>query len=146
MALHWGHGIAIFYSFFVCTVVIVLVKSTGFDNSLVTEQYYARDINYQQEFDRRSNSQQLGEAGPRVDCTAGVCRLSFLPEMAPDVSGSLLLYRASSQRFDRTLALKLDTAGGMDLPLTGLPPGRYQAILEWSAGGTRYYDELDMYH
>ncbi len=146
MAFHWGRGIAVFYSFFVCAVVIVLVKSTGFDNSLVTEEYYARDINYQQEYVRRNNSRQLGDAGPQVQCTSGTCRLSFPTAPGEPVSGSVLLYRPSSKQYDRHLSLKLDENDGMDLPLAGLPPGRYQAILEWSAAGTPYYDELEIYH
>lgn len=146
MKFHWGHGIAVFYTFFALTLVVVVIKSRGFDNSLVTEDYYARDINYQQEYDRRSNSKQLGGAGPQVQCVSGDCRLSFPASLEKQVHGSVLIYRPSSKQHDRRLPLELDDSGEMALPLAGLPPGRYQAILEWSAGGTDYYDELDLYH
>jgi nitrogen fixation protein FixH len=141
MAFHWGHGIALFYSFFVCVLVIVVIQSRTFDNSLVTENYYARDINYQQEYDRRSNSAGLG-AGPQVQAS----RLTFPDDLSSRVSGSVLIYRPSTKRHDRRLSLELDEAGGMDLPLAGLPGGYYQVIVEWSAGGVEYYDELDLYN
>ena len=40
--------------------------------------------------------------------------------------------------------MKLDPAGGMDLPVADLPRGRYVAIIEWEADGRKYYDELDL--
>ena len=140
MTIHFGHGIALFYSFFVCTLIVVVVKSLAFDNSLVTEAYYQRDINYQQEYDRRSNSLRLAES-PRIEKN----RLHFPAELAADARGTVLLYRPSSSRHDREIALTLDATGGMDLPVTGLPAGRYVAIIEWEAAGRKYYDELDLY-
>ncbi|MEO0731345.1 MAG: FixH family protein, partial [Bacteroidota bacterium] len=92
MKFHWGHGIFLFYLFFVGTLVMVVIKSTTFDNSLVTEEYYARDINYQQEFDRRQNSAQLPtklalrEEGARKS-------LVFPTEVGVDISGTVHFYR-----------------------------------------------------
>ena len=139
MTMHFGHGIALFYSLFVCTLIVVVVKSLAFDNSLVTEAYYQRDINYQQEYDRRSNSYQLAES-PRIDRH----RLEFPSALSADARGTVLLYRPSSSRHDRAVELKLDPAGGMDLPVADLPRGRYVAIIEWEAEGRKYYDELDL--
>ena len=139
MTIHWGHGIALFYSFFVCTLVVVVIKSLGFDNSLVTEAYYQRDINYQQEYERRSNSRTLAEP-LRLERH----RLEFPAYLADDAKGTLLLYRPSSKLHDRTVRLDLDAEGGMDLPVAGLPTGRYVAIVEWEAAGRKYYDELEL--
>ena len=140
MTIHFGHSIALFYFFFVCTLIVVVVKSLAFDNSLVTEAYYQRDINYQQEYDRRSNSHNLAQP-LRLDRN----RLEFPRALAADARGTVLLYRPSSSRHDREVALTLDATGGMDLPVTGLPAGRYVAIIEWEAAGRKYYDELDLY-
>ena len=52
MKLHWGHGIAIFYSLFVAVLVFQVIRSTAYDNSLVSEAYYKDDINYQQHYDK----------------------------------------------------------------------------------------------
>ena len=140
MTIHFGHSIALFYFFFVCTLIVVVVKSLAFDNSLVTEAYYQRDINYQQEYDRRSNSLRLAES-PHIEKN----RLHIPADLAADAQGTVLLYRPSSSRHDRELPLQLDASGGMDLPVTGLPAGRYVAIIEWEAAGRKYYDELDLY-
>ena len=143
MKFHWGHGIAAFYTLFVLTLIFVVVRSTGFDNSLVAEDYYRRDLNYQQEYERRSNSLSL-PVGLRLEHSADTVRLAFPSVLAPSVTGNLHLYRPSSQRYDRKLPLRLDDSGQMEVPLQGLPPGRYVAIVEWTAGETDYYDELDL--
>ncbi len=143
MTIHWGHGIALFYSFFACTLVIVVVKSMDFDNSLVTESYYQRDINYQQEYDRRSNSRQLAEPLRLAQDQEGY-RLEFPADLAVQAQGTLLLYRPSSQKHDRKVPLSLDNEGFMELPLTGLPKGRYIAIVEWESNGRAFYDELEL--
>lgn len=143
MKFHWGHGIFVFYVFFVATLVVVVIKSRTFDNSLVDENYYARDINYQQEYDRRFNSNSLAEP-LRIVTADGGYALRF-PKSGPGkVTGSVHLYRPSTKEDDRRLPLMVLDDGTMPLPLTGMNPGRYAAIVEWSAGGVDYYDELDL--
>jgi nitrogen fixation protein FixH len=143
MRFHWGHGIAVFYSLFVLTLIVVVVKSRTFDNSLVTEEYYARDINYQQEYDRRQNSEDL-TYGVRLEKTAEHYRVVFPEGLAPSTKGTVLFYRPSSKLHDRLVKIKVDEAGGMNLPLNGLEPGFYRAILEWSAAGKDYLDEFTL--
>lgn len=144
MKFHWGHGIFLFYVVFVATLVTVVIKSRQFDNSLVTEEYYARDLNYQQEYDRRMNSSALTEplSIMRVD---GKYQLLFPKGKNQDVEGTVLLYRPSSKHDDRLVKLSVGAGGTMQLPTSGLKPGRYQAVVEWSANGVDYFDELDLH-
>ncbi len=143
MKFHWGHGIALFYSLFALTLVVVVIKSTAFDNSLVTEEYYQRDINYQAEYNRRQNSDQLVQQ-VSLEKVEGQYRVVFPERIAADAKGTLHFYRPSSAKDDRIIPIKVDAAGGMNLSLTGLKPGRYRAILEWSSGGKDYWDEFSL--
>ena len=143
MKFNWGHGIFLFYVFFVSTLVVVVIKSRTFDNSLVDENYYARDINYQQEFDRRLNSNKLAVPLRMVTNDGGYV-LQFPTRGAGRVAGTVHLYRPSSSNDDRWLPLAVGEDGAMLLPLKGMNPGHYSAIVEWSSGGVDYYDELDL--
>ena len=144
MKFHWGHGIFLFYVVFVASLVTVVIKSRQFDNSLVTEEYYTRDLNYQQEYDRRMNSKSLAEplSIMRVN---GQYQLLFPKGKNEGVEGTVLLYRPSSKHDDRLLKLKVGAGGTMPLQTDGLKPGRYQAVVEWSANGIDYFDELDLH-
>ncbi|TXF91034.1 hypothetical protein FUA23_04320 [Neolewinella aurantiaca] len=143
MKFNWGHGIFTFYVIFVATLVVVVIKSRTFDNSLVYENYYARDINYQQEYDRRLNSNSLADPLRIVSSDEGYA-LQFPPSLEEKVEGTVLLYRPSTKSDDRRVALEVNPEGTMSLPLRGMNPGRYEAIVEWQSGGVKYYDELDL--
>lgn len=143
MKFHWGHGIALFYSLFVLTLILVVIKSRTFDNSLVTEDYYTRDINYQQEYNRRQNSKLL-EQPVSLEEKDGKYRIVFPPALSGQAEGTLLFYRPSSQALDRLVPIKVDEAGGMDLSLAGLAAGKYRAILTWSSAGKDYLDEFNL--
>lgn len=143
MKFHWGHGIAVFYTVFVLVLITVVIKSTAFDNSLVTEEYYQRDINYQQEYDQRMNSSLLEEAPDLVATDFGY-RLDFPSSMAASAAGTLHFYRPSTKDHDRTVVVKVDAAGGMNLSTKELVAGRYRAILKWTAGGKGYLKEFEI--
>lgn len=140
MKFHWGHGIFVFYTFFVLTLIVVVIKSTGFDNSLVTEEYYARDINYQQEYDRRWNSKLLAQSVTLEPAKAGM-QLHF-PTKEP-IQGTVHFYRPSSKDHDQQVPITVNN-GNMPLDLSKLKMGKYQLIVEWSAKGVEYFDELDL--
>lgn len=141
MTFNWGHGIALFYSFFVCTLIIVVIKSTSFDNSLVTDNYYERDINYQAEYNRLENAGRLTEL-PRINIEGTQGYLEFPTEVDGVKTGQLHVYRPSSNRHDRVFPIAPGTKEGMSFSLDELPAGRYVAILEWTAGTTAYRHEL----
>ena len=109
----------------------------------MTEEYYARDINYQQEYDRRQNSNDL-QKGVRLEKIADQYRVVFPEGRATSTKGTLLFYRPSSKLHDRLVKIKVDEAGGMTLSLAGLEPGQYRAILELSAAGKVYWDEFTL--
>jgi hypothetical protein len=51
MKLNWGTGIAIFYGLFMVIMITFVVMSRNVDHSLVMEDYYEADINYQEHKD-----------------------------------------------------------------------------------------------
>jgi hypothetical protein len=142
MKFNWGHGIFLFYSLFALSLIVVVIKSTEFDNSLVADDYYAKDITYQRMIDRKTNSQEL-ERPVELRRIDGGFNLIF-PEAILDgrVEGTAHFYRPSSSDFDKIVALKTGETGSMFLSSDGLSAGFYRLKVEWSAGGTEYYDEF----
>ena len=59
MKINWGTGIAIFFSVFVLSLVYQVYRSTQYDHSLVSDQYYADDLRYQEHYDKLANAQSL---------------------------------------------------------------------------------------
>ena len=101
MKFNWGHGIFLFYSLFALSLIIVVIKSTEFDNSLVTEDYYAKDITYQKMIDRKANSQALGHPVALQRMEDGFNLIFPTQELGGPVEGTAHFYRPSSSDFDK---------------------------------------------
>lgn len=142
---HWGHGIALFYSTFAFCMIFAVIKSTSFDNSLVTKDYYAKDITYQNAHNSKLNSKRLKQA-VRVDRRAsGYVLVLPIEEVGNNISGDIQLYSPVSSRRDLTWKLKLDQSGEQFIPLENTISGRYRLIVNWTDGKRQYLDELPLY-
>ena len=60
MKLNWGWGIALAYSIFALSLLGFLVFALRQDNSLVVEDYYQQDLDYQQRKDKVRNYRDAG--------------------------------------------------------------------------------------
>ncbi len=119
MKFHWGWGIAIFYSLFVLSFILILVYSFGQDNSLVVEDYYQQDITYQQRMDKRDNYLGLAEKVTHTyDPSAAMVVLSF-PSSMSSINGTVQFYRPSSAKQDYLVNLDVDSLKQQVIPKQG---------------------------
>ncbi|MEM6396252.1 MAG: FixH family protein [Bacteroidota bacterium] len=146
MKFHWGHGIALFYCIFAGGMFFALFKSFSFDNSLVVDNYYEEDINYQQMRNRKANSRSLPQA-VFIEKMEGK-RYLVLPidDLHGEPQGKVQLYRPESQKYDQFYELVLDRQGKFHIPTQNLLTGRWKLKLKWSCNKIDYYDEFDFYH
>ncbi|MBP6185685.1 MAG: FixH family protein [Saprospiraceae bacterium] len=141
MKFHWGWGIAIFYSLFVLSFILILVYSFGQDNSLVVEDYYQQDITYQQRMDKRDNYLGLAEKVTHTyDPSAAMVVLSF-PSSMSSINGTVQFYRPSSAKQDYLVNLDVDSLKQQVIPVNRLIKGRWKMQVEWEANGESYYME-----
>lgn len=140
MKLNWGTSIAIFYIAFAATMVGFVIKSKTYDNSLVTEDYYAKDLAYQQQYDKLANSQALA-ADLAIGKVADGVQFIFPLKDAQQPSGEILFYRASDKSKDFTLKVAPDSNGLQLVPTNQLVPGRWTVKVDWQGGGKEFYKE-----
>lgn len=141
MKLHWGWWIAIIYSVFVLIFIGVLVASLRQDNSLVTEDYYATDLAYQDHKDKVANTKAL--AAPldqHYDASTKTYHLAFPKDMQA-VKGNVLFYRPSSAHMDFRVDIRPDSLNRQVIPVNRLVPGQWMVKIEWQDGSTPYYSE-----
>ncbi len=145
MKFNWGTGIFLFYTTFAVMMIGAVIKSTQFDNSLVMDDYYAKDITYQETIDRKRNSLALEQAVVLHHLEQHIAVLFPKQELSnKPVKGQVHFYRPSSSQFDTFLPLKVDTDGRMLIPLDGLLPGYWNIIIEWSAGDQLFRDDFEL--
>ena len=141
MSFNWGTGIAMFYAAFMALMVGAVVCSRQQDNALVSDQYYAEDLRYQEHFDKLANAGKL-EAGLHIDLSADhrALLLRFPGEME-GIQGEVYFFRPSDKASDFRVTLSLEEGNRQVIPVEGLDPGLWRIKVDWAAAGKAYYTE-----
>jgi hypothetical protein len=141
MKFNWGTGIDLVYSLFVLALVVTVIRSTQYDNSLVSDHYYADDLAYQRHYDKLVNSQRLAD-----DLTIGqnsgktAVELQF-PAGAGRVNGQIHFFCPSDSRQDFRVSIRTNAELRQVVSTHGLKAGLWRVKVDWSAGGKGYYKE-----
>jgi len=140
---NWGTGIALAYTVFVGVLVFAVVKSTTFDHSLVVEDYYAKDIAYQEHYDKLANSLAL-EKDLEVRLERPNLILDF-PGNLGEIRGEILFFSPSHSHLDFRVPIQTDEQFRQTIPVGEIRPGLWWVKIEWQARGTEYYQEKRIY-
>lgn len=144
MKLHWGNYIAIFFGCFVLFILFLVYKTFSINTELVAEDYYAKEIAYQQKIDKLSNTQNM-HAAVKIIQTADSIQFVF-PEQYADsnVSGKIRLYRPSDISKDLELPIMLSNRK-QNYSKSLLSKGSYVVHIDWQANATPFYTEEKLY-
>lgn len=141
MKFNWGTGIAIFFSIFVLSLVYQVYRSTQYDHSLVSDQYYADDIAYQEHYNKLVNSQKLDkDLEINKSTTNSEVELHF-PEAFDQVNGQVYFFCPSDKSSDFKLAIETGDSNIQRISTEGLRPGLWRIKVNWEAAGKAYYKE-----
>ncbi|NUN69018.1 MAG: FixH family protein [Bacteroidetes bacterium] len=139
--MNWGGWIVVsFILFAVGTFVMVYISmSTRVD--LVTDDYYEKELRYQEHIDLVKGSNALAQS-VSMEMDAGMVRFSF-PNLGDRTAygGSIHFFRPSDKARDITVPVALDSSYGQSLPTAMLTGGLWRAKISWSVGQQQYYAE-----
>lgn len=142
--MNWGWKIAVVYSAFVVGMLTFVVTVYRQTNDLVSKDYYARELAYQDRIDARSNSQLLEEPF-QFEWLSDRRQLQLrFPEAAAMSKATLHLYRPSDASQDQVFALQggADTLSSVDLSM--LSAGFWRVQLDWEAEGRVFFNETTL--
>ncbi len=141
MKFNWGTGIFIVIVLFLLAVVAFFIYIKTLDINLVEDNYYEKELAFQQRIDKISNTAQLpGKIS--ISQGPGTLIIQF-PETDSSwiPTGNVLLYRPSDPKKDVTLPLQLDNSQRQAIDISGISKGKWTVKLEWKMGGKEYYFE-----
>jgi hypothetical protein len=142
MRLNWGTGIAMFYSTFVIVLVAVVIKTTTFDNSLVSEDYYADDLNYQKQYEKLKNSKNLlNDLEIANNFNGGQIKFQFPVDLGVP-QGEIYFFCPSDSKLDFRIPIKADSEYQQFISTEQLKSGLWRIKVDWQAGGQPYFKEL----
>jgi hypothetical protein len=136
----WGTGIVIGIIIFITLSVTMTVIFMTQDVSLVSDNYYAKSLTYQDEIDKQSRTKSLDEQ-VKVNFNGEIVSISFPSAyLIKTISGEIFFYRPSNSNLDFTIPLQL-VEGNQVIPVNRLEKGFWRLKLNWTMDENMYYNE-----
>ncbi|KAB2879278.1 hypothetical protein F9K33_09925 [bacterium] len=136
---NWALGVTALYSSFALFIIGFFVVSTFNKVDLVEENYYDKEIAYQQHIDKVKRTKALvSPLGWKLQADQLV--LQF-PKDRKEIKGSINLYRPSDSKNDRTISIHPDDKNVQHVSLSNMEKGLWRVQFNWQADSTGYYNE-----
>ena len=140
MKLNWGTGIVIAFVCFISFIMYFVINmntSKKYNTSLVTEDYYKAELEYQNDIDKETNAKQL-ETNITWKRTAQGLEICFPKSMNINhITGKVFLYRPSNEHVDFETAISLSNHNLL-IPDKRLLDGRWNIKVDWQYRGKSY--------
>ena len=142
MKFNWGHGLAVGMVLFIAYILFMVVQAVTMDFDLETEDYYSKELNYQNTIDKSENFDEL-ESEVLVKIENGNQLVVAFPQNNID-SGTIKLFRPSDKNLDRSFEIALDSSGAQWLDIKDFTKGRYILETEWWNEGKGFFDKQNI--
>ncbi len=140
--MNWGKGLAIGYISFALLLAGMVYLTTTVNPELVTTDYYARELAFQDKIDARELATKDCLEVTFEQDDKGL-NLKFNAEVS-DVTIEVI--RPSDSKLDMDLAFGQDApVSSYLIPGSDLKTGPYSFMVEWSVGEKRYYSKQNFY-
>jgi hypothetical protein len=136
--MSWSTKILVLYLGFVALILTLVFTCFGHKTELEYKDYYAREINFQQQLNAQQNAADL-PVPITYTLQRGNITLSFPPELLTGISGAIKLLRPSDASKDVNVTVHPDEAGHQ--VITGLQKGVYKMRVRVEQNGNRYFKE-----
>ena len=144
MKISWGYKIFFAYTTFAAGILFLAYKASQQNFDLVTDNYYAEELKYQDVIDQKGNVALLSEP-PKISHSLNSVSIQLPKEFADkNVQGEIFLYRPSDAAKD--IRQNFSTEDGVyQLHLNKELSGTYELKLSWQANGKKYYEEKRLF-
>lgn len=140
MKINWGTAIVLVFVAFISFIlyfVYIAMSDPRADHELVTEEYYSKDLEYQEDLTASDNLVKFGGEVSVVRIEEGL-EIHFPAEMLPEkILGSAAMYRPSNEKLDFEIELN-PTNSRFIIPETKLVEGRWNITLKWTYDGQAF--------
>ena len=140
MKFNWGTGIVLAFIAFIAFIlyfVVLSFRDPASNHDLVTEDYYKKELKYQEDLDASRNLEEIG-GGVIATITEEGLRIEFPEVMKPEkIKGTVSLYRPSNKQLDFETPIQLSNKQLL-IPKSRLLDGRWDMRVYWTYEGKPY--------
>ena len=138
--MNWGKGIVVAFVLFAGFLAVMITIMMRQDIGLVSKNYYAEDLSFQDQYERKQNTEQL-EFKPKITIDQNQYLKVYFPSVSYVEEGEVKLFRPSSDKLDQQIKLNASADSVQVFPLRPLEPGTYRVKMKWTMEGKEYYLE-----
>lgn len=146
MKFNWGTGIAIgigIFMIFILQYVIRVQIDSKYDNELVTEDYYQKEVNVDSDYNKQANARKLANPLQILETGEGIT-IRFPSDFDfKQISGTIFLYRPSNQKLDFEIPISLSSSNLL-IPKQSLVDGRWNISIDWKYQGEVYLNKKNI--
>jgi len=138
--MNWGHKIILVYVVFVAGMIFLAFKSSRQNIELVTEDYYAKELVYQQKIDESKRTTSLS-APVEIKLINHALIIIFPKDFAAKkITGEATIYCPSDEKKDMNQPFAV-TDSTVSISVPNSYQGLHYIKLNWSADNINYYYE-----
>mgnify|MGYP001143220617 FL=1 len=140
MKINWGTGIVIAiiaFMSFIMYFVISMSTDHKFSHDLVTDNYYQKELEFQDQIDATKNAKLLDEDVKIVKSEKGL-QIYFPKIFENEMEGKVFLYRPSNKQLDFEIPISI-TDNYLLVPEKSLLDGRWNISVKVTHNNKEYY-------
>jgi hypothetical protein len=144
--MNWGNSIVLAFILFAAFIFTLVGICVNQEVSLVSENYYQQEIEFDQQIQRLANTNDLKDK-PDINYSSSDTTLSIkFPDsiLAKDVRGTIQMFRPSDAHLDVAYNLTLDPSGFQKVDLSSLRKGLWTCKFNWIYQGKEYFAEKNI--
>ncbi len=138
--MNWGYKIMVVFAVFVSGMLFLAFKASQQNVELVTEDYYAKELVYQQKIDESKRTDLLS-APVNIEVLNHELAIHFPKDFSgKKISGEATLYCPSDEKKDRRQRFSV-TDSGISISVPANYHGLHYVKINWEVEGVNYYYE-----
>jgi hypothetical protein len=142
--LNWGFGITMLYLSFVAGMMYLVALCVMQNVDLVSEDYYQKELNYQQVINSKNNLDQLNSSVATI-LHDNRLEVIFPNEQKGLISeGEIHFYKPDNDKLDQKVAFKNLNENIFNADLSKFKKGLWRIKINWKVVGKNYYYQTDI--
>lgn len=147
MKINWGTGVIFAFGLFITFILFFVFKvqtNSSYDNELVTEDYYKKEVQVQGDIEKQQIANKLEHKVLVFKKNEGII-IQFPPEFDfKNIKGKVSLYRPSSQKLDFEIQILLSSSQLL-IPKSNLVSGLWDISVDWEYENVNYLNKENIY-
>ncbi len=140
---NWGFGILLICLIFMGTTVVRVVSMMNKDVDLVTDNYYEKELDYQQQINKESRTASMKKE-VEIKYSDKIIILNF-NNPSTNIDGQVYFYRPSNSKMDFKIPLKVDGNGKQRIDASSIIKGMWHVQVSWNEKDKDFYSEQTIF-